>query len=97
MRGQFTHCMRLNDDASQTGMLYPDYPMISTNVYFVISTEGRLNRRERFEQPMAGPKGVGQEARSKSPWIQEISHITTCILPYAFRASSDYGFYLTTY
>jgi hypothetical protein len=43
---------------------------------------------------MAGPKGVGQEARSKSPWIQEISHITTGILPYAFRASSDYGFYL---
>ena len=27
----------------------------------VISTEGRLNRRERFEQPKAGPKGEGQE------------------------------------
>ena len=41
----------------------------------VISTEGRLNRQQRFERRWAGPKGEGQEARSKSSWIQEISHI----------------------
>jgi len=41
----------------------------------VISTKGRLNRLERFEQPKAGPYGGGQDARSKSPEIQEISHI----------------------
>jgi len=29
-------------------------------------TNVRLNRMERFEQPKAGPKGKGQEARSKS-------------------------------
>ena len=38
----------------------------------VISTEGRLNRLERFEQP-AGPKGAGQDARSKSLDPREIS------------------------
>jgi len=30
---------------------------------------------ERFEQPKAGPKGAGQDARSKSPEAREISHI----------------------
>jgi len=29
--------------------------------FSVISTKGRLNRQERFEQPDAGPKGEGQE------------------------------------
>ena len=43
------------------------------NIVSVISTEGRLNRLERFEQPKAGPKGEGQDVRSKPTRIQEIS------------------------